>query len=207
MLRTLTALTNRAGSNEREWVPDEIALALNVSSGTGWSLQHLAVHACELPGLLEALKSNQLSDRQLRAVIRTVCDPELNLTLEHRQAAIAIMLARYHGQTPHELAKELSKLILQIDLAAAQHRQDHTDTARGPEADARVQDARRVLAAEKIYKHVRRTVATAPPLTESQKWRIAALLWSGVSDTRQEVLCSPLLVSWTAAVEKRQVLA
>ena len=49
MLRTLTALTNRAGSDEREGVPDEIALALNVSSGTGWSLQHLAVHACELP--------------------------------------------------------------------------------------------------------------------------------------------------------------
>ena len=131
MLRTLTALTNRAGSDEREGVPDEIALALNVSSGTGWFLQHLAVQACELPGLLEAVEANQLSDRHLRAVVRTVCDPELGLTLEHRQATIAIMLSRYHGQTPHELAKDLSKLVLQIDLAAAQRRQDHADTARG----------------------------------------------------------------------------
>ena len=63
MLRTLTALTNRAGSDEREEVPDEIALALNVSSGTGWSLQHLAVQACELPGLVEAVEANQLGDR------------------------------------------------------------------------------------------------------------------------------------------------
>ena len=137
MLRTLTALTNRAGSDEREWVPDEIALALNVSSGTGWSLQHLGVQACELPRLLEAVEANQLSDRHLRAVIRTVCDPELGLTLEHRQAAIAIMLTHYHGQTPHELAKELSKLILQIDLTAAQRRQDHADTARGVRSWAR----------------------------------------------------------------------
>jgi len=137
MLRTLTALTNRAGSDEREWVPDEIALALNVSSGTGWSLQHLAVQACELPGLVEAVEANQLSDRHLRAVVRTVCDPELGLTLEHRQATIAIMLTRHHGQTPHELAKELSKLILQIDLTAAQRRQDHADTARGVRSWAR----------------------------------------------------------------------
>ena len=136
MPRTLTALTNRAGSNEREWVPDEIALALNVSSGTGWSLQHLAVQACELPGLVEAVEADLLSDRHLRAVVRAVCDPELDLTLEHRQAAIAITLARYHGQSPHELAKELSKLILQIDLTA-QRRQDRADTARGVRSWAR----------------------------------------------------------------------
>jgi len=47
------------------------------------------------------------------------------------------MLSRYHGQTPHELAKDLRKLVLQIDLAAAHRRQDHADTARGVRSWAR----------------------------------------------------------------------
>ncbi len=41
-----------------------------------------------------------------------------------------------------------------------------------------VQNARRDLAAEKLAEHVRRTVAAAPPLSDAQKQRLLALLWS-----------------------------
>jgi len=44
-------------------------------------------------------------------------------------------------------------------------------------ADA-VVDARRDLAAEKLAEHIRQIVATAPPLSMTQKQRLAALLWS-----------------------------
>ncbi|MEJ3658769.1 hypothetical protein WEH80_38020 [Actinomycetes bacterium KLBMP 9759] len=42
--------------------------------------------------------------------------------------------------------------------------------------DPAVLEARRDLAAEVLAEHVRRIVAAAPPLTESQRERIAALL-------------------------------
>lgn len=137
-LRTLTATSNRAIGDERYWVSDEVGLALGLSAVTGDALLRLATQACELPGLLEAVEANLLTDRHLRAVVRTVCDADLALTLEHRQAVVAIMLTRYTGQTPNELTKLLSKLILQIDLAAAQRRQELADTARGIRAWERV---------------------------------------------------------------------
>ena len=93
MLRTLTALTNRAGSDEREEVPDEIALALNVSSGTGWSLQHLAVQACELPGLVEAVEANQLGDR-VQTVQRAADATYLAVRAESRVIARADLSLR-----------------------------------------------------------------------------------------------------------------
>lgn len=50
----------------------------------------------------------------------------------------------------------------------------------GPSAGRnQVEDARRLLAKEKLAEHIRRTVASAPPLTDAQKHEIAALLWSG----------------------------
>ena len=48
----------------------------------------------------------------------------------------------------------------------------------GSAADPGVQDARRVLAAAKLANYIERIVAAAPPLTESQKQQISALLWS-----------------------------
>lgn len=42
-----------------------------------------------------------------------------------------------------------------------------------------VQEARCALAAEKLAAIVRRTVEAAPPLSDAQRERIAAILWSG----------------------------
>jgi len=53
-------------------------------------------------------------------------------------------------------------------LAALSKRRDPDDPA--------VIEARRDLAAESLAIHVERVIATAPPLTDSQRNRIAALL-------------------------------
>lgn len=130
MLRTLVATSNRASGDERCWVADEVALAIGASTATGDALLHLATSACELPGLVEAVEANLLTERHVRAVLRVVDDPALDLSLEHRQAVIAIMLTRFTGQTPTELTAMLRRLVLQIDLYAAQRRQDNATARR-----------------------------------------------------------------------------
>ena len=77
MLRTLTAACNRASTAERFWVGDEVALAIGASAGTGSALVLLAAQACELPGLVEAVEDNLLTERHLRAVLPVLHDVQL----------------------------------------------------------------------------------------------------------------------------------
>jgi len=130
MLRTLVATSNRADTQQRAWVADEVALAIGASAATGDALLHLALSACELPGLVDAVEANQLTERHVRAALRVVDDPELDLPLEHRQAIIAIMLTRFTGQTPSELTAMLRRLVLLVDVDAAGRRQDNATARR-----------------------------------------------------------------------------
>jgi len=130
MLRTLVATSNRADAQQRAWVADEVALAIGASAATGDALLHLAVSACELPGLVDAVEANQLTERHVRTALRVVDDPELDLSLEHRQAIIAIMLTRFNGQTPSELTAMLRRLVLLVDVDAARRRQDNATARR-----------------------------------------------------------------------------
>ncbi|MCW2598839.1 MAG: putative endonuclease, partial [Frankiales bacterium] len=121
-LRAIVAAYNRADRDLREFAGDEVGLAIGTSSTTGGNLVDLAVKVAELPGLLEALSTGMLTERHLRVIVTEL--HAVALSLEQRQAVVLVLLARFTGQTPGELSKLLTRLILQVDRAAAQARQD-----------------------------------------------------------------------------------
>jgi hypothetical protein len=120
--RAIVAMVNRARPEEREFVADEVGLAIGASSTTGASLVHVALSAAELPGLLEAVEDGALSERHVRAVLREL-DRVGSLTVEQRQAVVLLALARFTGEAPGELGRLVERLILQVDLAAAAARE------------------------------------------------------------------------------------
>ncbi len=120
--RAIVATWNRAGSAEREFVGDEVGLAIGASPTAGSSLTTLALSAAELPGLLESVERGVLTERHVRAVLRELDTVELRL--DQQAAIVLVMLARCTGQTPGELAAVVRRLILTVDLPAARRRQD-----------------------------------------------------------------------------------
>ena len=122
-VRLIVGAHARSGVAEREFAVDEIALALGVGSGTAARVLAQALALAALPGLVEAIEAGMLTLRHALAVLRTL-DAVPELSAEHRRAIVLIVLARLSGQTPGELAKLTHRLILTIDLRAAQARQD-----------------------------------------------------------------------------------
>src|SRR4051812_723708 len=116
-MREIVAAFNRAGAAEREFAADEVGLAVGATSTTGSNLVHQALSLAELPGLIEAVESGQLTERHVLAVLREL--DKVELTLEQRQAVVLVMLARFNGQAPGELGQLVMRLILQVDRAAA----------------------------------------------------------------------------------------
>src|SRR3954470_1645099 len=115
-MREITAAYNRASSAEREFAADEVGLAIGATTGTGGRLVAQALSLCALPGLLEAVEGGQLTERHVLAVLREL--DKVALTGEQRHAVVLVMLAKYRGQAPGELASMVVKLIVQVDLAA-----------------------------------------------------------------------------------------
>jgi hypothetical protein len=115
--RAIVASYNRAAREHREFVADEVGLAIGASSTTGSNVVATALAAAELPGLLEAVEAGQLTERHLLAVLREL--DRVELTLEQRQAVVLVMLARYTGQAPGDLGQLVMRLIVQVDRAAA----------------------------------------------------------------------------------------
>lgn len=58
-----------------------------------------------------------LTERHVLAVLREL--DKVDLTIEQREAVVLVMLARFAGQTPGELAATVARLIVQVDRAAA----------------------------------------------------------------------------------------
>lgn len=77
--RAIVATWNRAGSAEREFVCDEVGLAIGASPTAGSTLTALALSAAELPGLLESVESGVLTERHVRAVLGELDTVELRL--------------------------------------------------------------------------------------------------------------------------------
>jgi hypothetical protein len=115
--RAIVAAHNRAAAREREFVADEVGLAIGATSTTGSTLVGIALAAAALPGLLEAVEDGTLTERHLRAVLREL--DRVDLTLEQRQVVVLVALARWTGQAPGELARLVGRLVVQVDRAAA----------------------------------------------------------------------------------------
>jgi hypothetical protein len=116
-VRAIVAAYNRASADARDFAGDEVGLAIGATSTTGSNLVATALAATALPGLLEAVEAGQLTERHVLAVLREL--DKVVLTLEQRQAVVLVMLARYTGQAPGELARLVARLIVQVDRAAA----------------------------------------------------------------------------------------
>jgi hypothetical protein len=116
-MREIVAAYNRASGRDREFAADEVGLAVGAASTTGGHLVAQALALCALPGLLEAVEAGQLTERHVLAVLREL--DKVALSLEQRQAVVLVMLARFTGQTPGELAAVVARLIVQVDRAAA----------------------------------------------------------------------------------------
>jgi hypothetical protein len=116
-MREIVAAYNRASELEREFAGDEVGLAVGATSTTGSNLVGQALAITALPGLLEAVEAGALTERHVLAVLREL--DRVDLTLEQRQAVVLVLLARYNGQAPGELARLVARLIVQVDRAAA----------------------------------------------------------------------------------------
>ncbi|MCU1674723.1 MAG: hypothetical protein JWN77_2836, partial [Frankiales bacterium] len=90
---------------------------MGATSTTGSNLLGQALAVAELPGLLEAVEAGVLTERHVLAVLREL--DKVALDLEQRQAVVLVMLARYAGQAPGELARLVARLVVQVDRAAA----------------------------------------------------------------------------------------
>ncbi|MCU1672223.1 MAG: hypothetical protein JWN77_336, partial [Frankiales bacterium] len=102
-VRAIVAAYNRAGAEAREFAGDEVGLAVGATSTTGSNLVGQALAVAELPGLLEAVEAGVLTERHVLAVLREL--DKVALDLEQRQAVVLVMLARYAGQAPGQLAR------------------------------------------------------------------------------------------------------
>jgi hypothetical protein len=127
-VRAIVAAYNRASDAEREFAADEVALAIGASPTAGSRLLDTALDVAGLPGLLEAVEAGWLTSRHALAVVAEL--GTVALSVEQRHAIVLMALARYQGQTPGELSKLIARLILQIDLAAAQLRHDQATRTR-----------------------------------------------------------------------------
>ncbi|MDX6199465.1 MAG: hypothetical protein QOJ79_2616 [Actinomycetota bacterium] len=116
-MREIVAAYNRASARKRQFAADEVGLAIGATSTTGGNLVEQALAIAALPGLLEAVEGGQLTERHVLAVLREL--DKVDLTLEQRQAVVLVMLARYRGQAPGELGALVSRLVVQVDRAAA----------------------------------------------------------------------------------------
>ena len=121
-VRAIVAMHNRAVAADREFAGDEVALALGVGPVTGSQLVGQALALAELPGLVEAISAGVLTSRHALAVQREL--QKVDLSVEQRASIVLVVLARYVSQTPGELAVLTRRLILTVDRAAAQARQD-----------------------------------------------------------------------------------
>ena len=102
-MRAIVAAYNRADAQDRQFVGCEVGLAIGATSTTGGNLVNLALKLGELPGLLEAVETGQLTERHVRVVVTEL--DRIELTVEQRHAVVLIALARYRGQAPGELGK------------------------------------------------------------------------------------------------------
>ena len=129
-VQALVALQSSAEQGPGEFVGDEVALALGVGMMTAGNVLGEALEVAELSGLLVAVQDGRLSVRHVKAVLRTLHDHG-DLTSVQRQELVALLLARVDGsRTPGQLVTLLRRLVLTMDLSAAELRKKRKDSER-----------------------------------------------------------------------------
>ena len=103
-------------------------MAIGVSVRTGQSVLGEALGVTELPGLVEGVEDGVLSVRHVRAVLDVLCTTDL--VLHQQQLVVVLALARFRAQTPGELRRLVTRLVLSVDLAAAEARKQVKDRRR-----------------------------------------------------------------------------
>ncbi len=120
-VRAIGAAHNRMPAAQREFLPCEVALALNLSDTAAQDMVATGLLTASIPGLLEAVEVGMLTVRHAYAVLGALSGT--GLSAEEQHAVVTIALARYTDQTPVQLGKLVSKLVLLVNSAAAQARE------------------------------------------------------------------------------------
>jgi len=95
MCRLPVGLHTDAPDRDVEFVGDQVALLLQVSPMTGRNLVGLALSAAALPGLLEAVEADLLTERHVRAVLDEL--QKVPLSEMQQAAVVAVVLSRLGG--------------------------------------------------------------------------------------------------------------
>lgn len=98
------------------FLADEMALAFGLSVRTAQSVLGEVLMVTDLPGLVEAVEEGLLSVRHVRAVLDVLGTADLEL----QQLVVVIALSRFRGQTAGQLRRMVTRLVLSVDLAAAE---------------------------------------------------------------------------------------
>jgi hypothetical protein len=137
MMRTAVALHAGLPLGVREFVGDDLAMAMNCSPLAGKAFVTFAVQACALPGLVEAIETGELSDSHARVVLReldrVVVDDTERAAIVTEALARAAEKGRARGYvlSPWELGRLLRALILLRDVRAAAKRRARATADRG----------------------------------------------------------------------------
>jgi len=120
MCRLLVGLHTDAPDRDVEFVGDQVALLLQVSPMIGRNLVGVALSAAALPGLLEGVEADLLTERHVRAVLDEL--QKVPLSEVQQAAVVTVVLSRPGGQTPGELGRLVRRTVLLIDVHVAEHR-------------------------------------------------------------------------------------
>jgi hypothetical protein len=120
--REIVASFNRVARDSREFVCDEVAVALSFSPTGADKVTYQSLALAALPGMLEAVEGGHLTQNHALSVLRELDTVELST--EQRAAVAFIVLHRLKGQTPGELMTLTRTLILQVDPVAAAARDE-----------------------------------------------------------------------------------
>jgi hypothetical protein len=120
-VRAIVAAHARATPTQREFLPCEVALALNLTDGAAQDLVATGLQAACLPGLLESVEAGVLTVRHVYAVLGALTG--CGLGADEQCAVMTIAMARYLDQTPGQLADLVRKLILTVSAAASAARE------------------------------------------------------------------------------------
>jgi hypothetical protein len=126
-LWTLAAqMHGTVGAECAEFVGDDLALVMNVHPATGSGFVDKAVHAGDLPGLMEAWRARELTERHVNAILDEVgkwADSPaqrarvVELALERTRAWVAMKAGR-SWPTPGDMRKRIRTAAVLLDCTA-----------------------------------------------------------------------------------------